>query len=325
MSKIIIILISFILLIAITLICSIKFISYKYNENIDLGQSQILTINTGDNLNKVANQLFTKKQEIFWFKHLAKYNKKDGQIKTGEFSIPQTVSIKKLLEIITSNNTINYQITIVPGSVKFQIENIFTGIDNLTGEAVVKAEGIYLPNTYFYKSGDSKQSILDRAEKQMDEYLNDTWNKKPENTLLKSKQEALILASIIEKETATPEEYCLVSSVFHNRLNKGMKLQADSTAIYGVTLGEKKFNRKLYEGDLQKNNEYNTYIIKGLPKSPISTPSKQAINCAINPDETEYLYFVANGTGGHTFATNITDHQNNVIAWRKFKKENNLK
>jgi UPF0755 protein len=160
---------------------------------------------------------------------------------------------------------------------------------------------------------------LDKAQEEMNKYLESAWEQRDLTIPLKNKQEALILASIIEKETSQEDEYKLVSSVFINRLQKNMKLQADSTAIYGVTNGEQPFSRKLYTKDLNKINDYNTYIKNGLPIAPICNPGKKAIDAVMHPENTDYLFFVADGTGGHVFSKTINEHEKNVIKWRKIK------
>jgi len=309
-----------ILIVLIAYIAISKSIKYQYIKSQPNVYEQILTISKGDSLSSVASQLFSNKKERFIFEKLAILNKQDSNIKTGEFLIPMNPSIKRILEIITSNNTINYRITIIEGYQKYQIEHLFDGIYNAIGDMPkIEKEGIFLPDTYYYKTGDTKIEILKRANKAMENYLNSAWENRAKNLPIKNKREALILASIIEKETAIKSEYKQIASVFINRLNKGMKLQADSTSIYGITNGERKFNRKLYKGDLAKKNSYNTYYIKGLPIGPICNPSREAINAALHPADTDYLYFVANGTGGHTFANSGKEHEHNVVKWRKIR------
>lgn len=322
MKKILTISLILILLAVAGAFALVKYINFQYKKPVALLEEQIITINKGDAISKISDNLFASDFNKIIFSKLAIVKGRDGDIKTGEFLIPKAASIKNILDIITSNNTINYKITIVEGYQKYQIRNIFTGIDNLSGEIPeIKKEGLFLPDTYLYKSGDTKESILNRAKDSMNKYLDEVWLKRDKTTPLKSKYEALVLASIIEKETSQEGEYKVVASVFINRLNKRMKLQADSTSIYGITNGEKKFNRKLYKGDLAKKNEFNTYYIKGLPKKPICNPSRKAIDAAVNPAKTKYLYFVADGTGGHVFSKTSKEHERNVVRWRKIKKK----
>ncbi|MFT7147151.1 MAG: UPF0755 protein, partial [Yoonia sp.] len=145
------------------------------------------------------------------------------------------------------------------------------------------------------------------------------WQSRADDLPLASPEEALILASIIEKETSVPDEHRQVASVFVNRLNLGMRLQTDPTVIYGITLGEGVLGRGLRQSELRGATPWNTYVIEGLPPTPIANPGKAAIEAALNPDTTEYIFFVADGTGGHAFATNLNDHNSNVAKWREIE------
>lgn len=316
LHKILLLSLFIILLISLGLSKSIK---YQYTRSV-VAEEQILIVNRGDSISSISNKLMLGDKSKFWFSKMARINGVDKVIKAGEFLIPEHASIKDLLDIISSNNTIDYKVTIIEGYQKYQIPEIFNGIENMYGEIpFISQEGVFMPDTYYYKTGATKDSVLKRANEAMENYLSDSWGNREKSIPIKTKREALILASIIEKETAQNDEYKLVSSVFMNRLKRGMKLQADSTAIYGVTNGEKKFNRKLFKGDLAKQNEYNTYYIKGLPKSPICNPGKKAIDAVMHPANTDYLYFVADGTGGHVFAKSGKEHERNVVKWRKIK------
>ena len=300
----------------------LKVVKHQYSRPIYVGE-QILTIKTGDTLDKIANKVFSQHRDKFWFKKISAIKKCDTEIKTGEFFISHEISIEGLLELISSNNTVDYKITIVEGFQKYQLEGMFGEINNLSGDIPeINHEGEYLPNTYFYKAGDSRESILKRAKNAMDDYLTESWKNRDRSILVETPRDALILASIIEKETAKADEYALVASVFMNRIRDGMKLQADSTAIYGLTHGNRKFNRRLFTGDLAKENKFNTYHIEGLPRTPICNPGKKAIDAVMHPAETNYLFFVANGSGGHAFSETNAEHNKNVKTWRSFKKRN---
>lgn len=295
-------------------------IEYQYSKKIDLTDQRILTVERGDSTRAISKKLFFNNKQSFLFSKIASIKGRDIKIKAGEFIIPEKSSIKDILDIVTSNNTINYKVTIIEGFQKYQIPSIFNGIDNTLGEMPpITQEGVFMPDTYYYKTGDSKKEILVRANKAMGEYLDKAWEGRDKNIPIKTKKEALILASIVEKETSQDDEYKIVASVFMNRLDKGMKLQADSTAIYGITNGKKKFNRKLYKGDLAKINKYNTYVVKKLPIAPICNPGKKAIDAVMHPADTDYLFFVADGTGGHVFTSSGKQHERNVIKWHKIK------
>jgi UPF0755 protein len=180
-------------------------------------------------------------------------------------------------------------------------------------------EGIYLPETYFFSYGDTRLSVLKRMEKAMREALSVAWSTKSKKINIKTVRDALILASIIEKETGDPGERYLVSSVFHNRLRLGLRLQSDPSVYYALTGGKGRLKRPLTRNDLLVKSKYNTYRIKGLPLGPISNPGKAALHAAVNPVKSDYLYFVANGRGGHFFSKSLKQHNRNVAKFRRLK------
>ncbi len=180
----------------------------------------------------------------------------------------------------------------------------------------IPAEGSLAPDSYEFKPGATVASILERMETAQSRILAKAWAERAAALPISSPEEALILASIIEKETGVPEERGQVASVFVNRLNKGIRLQTDPTVIYGITKGEGVLGRGLRQSELQRETPYNTYVIDGLPPTPIANPGRASILAALNPDDTPFIFFVADGTGGHAFADNLADHNRNVAAWR---------
>jgi UPF0755 protein len=194
------------------------------------------------------------------------------------------------------------------------------GLDGTIAE--IPPDGSLLPDTYHYSYGDKRSEILGRMTKAMDGALAELWAKRAADLPLTSPTEALILASIVEKETGVADERAHVASVFLNRLGKGMRLQSDPTIIYGLFGGEgKPADRPIYQSDLKKDTPYNTYMIKGLPPTPIANPGKDALEAVANPWKTQDLYFVADGTGGHVFAATLDEHNANVRRWRKLEAE----
>ena len=177
-----------------------------------------------------------------------------------------------------------------------------------------------MPETYTFSRSDSPKKIIAQAQKAMQDVLDQAWNERDKNLPLQSKYELLILASIVEKETGIGMERAQVASVFENRLRLGMLLQTDPTVIYAVTGGKEELNRSLTRKDLAIDSPYNTYKYAGLPPTPICNPGKEAIFAAAHPAETNYLYFVASGSGGHNFATTLSEHNENVRKWRELKK-----
>ena len=191
----------------------------------------------------------------------------------------------------------------------------------LTGE--VKREpknGTLMPDTYYYSYGDTKEDLLRRMQNAMKRTLEEVWQNRDPALPIKTVQEAVILASMVEKETARSEERGHIASVFHNRLRKGMKLQSDPTVVYALTDGRGELERNLTYRDLRIENGYNTYFVPRLPIGPISNPGRAALHAVLHPDKTEDLYFVANGKGGHLFSKTYVEHEQNVEQYRQLRK-----
>lgn len=239
-------------------------------------------------------------------------------IKAGEFIIPAYASNSDIMEILQDGKSKQRLVTIPEGFASIQVYERLLANEILTGEIEVPREGSILPNSYSFEKGETRVQVLARMTAAMDEALLDAWQNKSSNSAVKTAEEAVILASIIEKETALPEEYRTVASVYSNRLKKGMMLQADPTAIYPITNG-KPLGRKLLFSDLAKANDYNTYAKVGLPIGPIANPSKAAIEAALNPETTDYIYFVADGKGGHDFSKTYDEHKLKVEKWRTLR------
>ena len=195
-------------------------------------------------------------------------------------------------------------------------------IEAMAGKVeAVPAEGMLAPDSYDIEKGADRAALLTKMETAQAARLAEAWDARAEGLPYKTPEEALVMASIVEKETGVPEERGRVASVFLNRLEQGMKLQTDPTVIYGITKGEGVLGRGLRQSELRKETPYNTYVIDGLPPGPIANPGLESIRAALNPDKTEYLFFVADGTGGHAFAETLEEHNRNVEAWRKIEAE----
>ncbi len=242
-------------------------------------------------------------------------------LKAGEYAFAPNSSMKEVAELIASGVTLVHRITVPEGLSSTEIVALLMGADALDGDiSDVPPDGALLPETYHFHRGDARTAILDRMRQSMTEALAEAWEKRAENLPLKSPEEALVLAAIVEKETGVDGERALVAGVFANRLRKGMPLQSDPTVVYGITLGAAPLGRALTRKDLAKPTPYNTYQIKGLPPGPIANPGRAALEAAVNPAETEFFYFVAAGDGGHAFAKTLAEHNRNVAKWRKYQR-----
>lgn len=215
-----------------------------------------------------------------------------------------------------------YRISVAEGVTSWQIVEGLKSVDLLTGEvADLPAEGSLAPDSYEVRVGDKRSGVIAEMEKAQEVLVAAAWENRAEGIPLKSAEELLVLASIIEKETGLVGERRQVASVFTNRLVEGMKLQTDPTVIYGITKGEGVLGRGLRQSELRKRTEWNTYVIPGLPPTPIANPGRASLEAAGNPDTTKYIFFVADGTGGHAFAATLAEHNRNVAKWREIEAE----
>ncbi len=214
-----------------------------------------------------------------------------------------------------------YRIAVAEGVTSWQVMDALNSIDLLSGEISRPEEGSLAPDSYEVRAGDSRQSVIDRMQESQELLLAAAWEGRADGVPLNSPEELLILASIIEKETGVAEERRQVASVFANRLNRGMRLQTDPTVIYGVTEGVGVLGRGLRQSELRRETPWNTYVIEGLPPTPIANPGRASLEAAADPDQTDYIFFVADGTGGHAFAATLAEHNQNVAAWRKIEAE----
>lgn len=235
-------------------------------------------------------------------------------IKAGEFVIPAYASNSSIMSILQGGKSKQRLVTIPEGFASIQVYERLLSNEVLTGDIEVPREGSVLPDSYSFEKGETRAEILARMTAAMDDVLTEAWANKSEDSVVKTAEEAVILASIIEKETALPEEYRTVASVYSNRIKKGMMLQADPTFIYPITKG-KPLGRKVRKSDIEAVTGYNTYTKVGLPIGPIANPSKGAIEAALNPAKTDYLFFVADGKGGHDFSKTYKEHQEKVAKW----------
>ncbi|MCB2013260.1 MAG: endolytic transglycosylase MltG [Sphingobium sp.] len=242
-----------------------------------------------------------------------------GVIKAGEYLIPKGASNREILSIITEGVGINRFVTVPEGMPSILVYERLMAVEPLTGTIEVPAEGSVLPDTYAYDKGEPRADVLARMQAAMTKALDEAWANRSQRTVVKSKEEAVTLASIVEKETAISAERPTVAGVYSNRLRIGMMLQADPTIIYPITKG-KPLGRRIKRSEIAAKNDYNTYAMAGLPKGPIANPSLSSIEAVLNPADTSALYFVADGKGGHIFADTLEEHNANVKKWFEIRK-----
>ncbi|MBL8708650.1 MAG: endolytic transglycosylase MltG [Rhodospirillaceae bacterium] len=248
---------------------------------------------------------------------------KEQPLQAGEFRFPAGISQRGAMQVLIEGKSVLHRITIAEGLTVREIFAVLQQSPLLDGPLPPPPpEGSLLPETYFFVRGDARAAIVERMQGNMRETLAALWAQRaPELATIDSPEAAVILASIVEKETGLKDERARVAAVFHNRLRIGMPLQSDPTAIYGLTLGQEALGRSLTTSDLKAVNDYNTYVIPGLPPAPIANPGAAALQAVLNPMNTKELYFVADGTGGHAFAETLDQHNRNVAKWRKFLKQ----
>jgi UPF0755 protein len=298
---------------------------------LNIEQPELVTIQRGNSLNTIIGKFVSNQwiEPTDFEPLIRRFYPELTQIKVGTFELKPGMNFEQAISEIIHGQEYQLAITFIEGSTFKEWRQQFATAEHLEHvteemtEAEIakvlgieheKLEGLFLAETYHYSVGDSDLDILKRANSKLEKILNASWEQKQEKLPLKNQYEALILASIIEKETSVPSERERVASVFVNRLNKGMRLQTDPTVIYGM--GDR-YDGNIRKKDLRERTPYNTYVINGLPPTPIAMPGKASIMAAVNPEDSNYLYFVASGTGGHVFSKNLRDHNRAVQQYLK--------
>jgi len=243
-----------------------------------------------------------------------------GVIKAGEYRIPKGASNAEILAILQSGKAINYLLTIPEGMPSILVQERLMANRDLTGAVPVPPEGSVMPDSYAYQKGETRAAVLARMQAAMTRFMAAQWPRRSPEAVVKSPQEALTLASIVEKETALPAERPLVAGVYGNRLRQGIMLQADPTIIYPITKG-KPLGRRIRQSEIAAVNGYNTYTRVGLPEGPIANPGRSSIEAVLRPARTSALYFVADGKGGHIFADTLEQHNENVRKWYELRRQ----
>jgi len=235
---------------------------------------------------------------------------------------PASEEAPAIFEEVRAQADTRYRVAIAEGTTSWQIVEGLKAADVLEGEiAEVPPEGTLAPDSYEVAKGDTRASVIDRMTDAQEVLVAAAWASRAEDLPLANEQELLVLASIIEKETGVPDERRQVASVFENRLKRGMRLQTDPTVIYGITEGKGVLGRGLRASELRAATPWNTYVIEGLPPTPIANPGKASLEAAVDPAVTDYVFFVADGSGGHAFAKTLDEHNANVALWRQIEAE----
>lgn len=253
------------------------------------------------------------------FEVAAKFSGHGGALQSGEYEFPAQTSMFGAMDLLANGKTVKHRLTIPEGLTSDEVVALVTAAPALAGDAgPPPPEGSVLPETYIYSYGEQRRELIGRMQKAMTQALAQAWNDRRDDLYLTDPKQALILASIVEKESAKEDEREHMAGVFVNRLRLGMPLQSDPTVIYAIE-GDKshKLDRPLTHADLSVDSPYNTYATKGLPPGAIDNPGKSSLRAATRPQRTDDLYFVADGKGGHVFAQTLAEHERNVAAYRQ--------
>ncbi len=244
-----------------------------------------------------------------------------AKLKAGEYAIAAGSSIHDIVLLLQSGKTYQRRITIPEGLMSFEIVALINAAEAMSGEiTLIPPEGTLLPETYHYSYGDDRNKLIGRLQEAMQETLAALWEQRMENLPVATPEEAVILASVVEKETGLAAERAKVAGVFVNRLRLRMPLQSDPTVIYALTQGKARLERPLLRKDLEISSPYNTYKAQGLPPTPIANPGEESLRGVLHPEAHDYIYFVADGTGGHSFGKTLDEHLRNVARWRQIQK-----
>ena len=315
--------VNFLIVIFLVIASAVYWAKNQYQNEGPLKSDISFEVKKGDRFRNVSADL--AKQGIISnsviFNVWARYAKQDENLKFGNYLISSKSSMSEVLALITSGKAINEQITFPEGFTSYQIVERLKSNMELEGEVgPFPAEGSLAPNTYSYQKGDTRRNILKKMQEMQKDIINEAWISRSKDLPFDSRKEAIIIASIIEKETSRNNELKLVSGVIMNRLKAGIPLGMDSTIVYEFTKGNPKNMRSIKQSDIKKDSKFNTRKYSGLPPSAIGNPGKRAIEAALNPEKTDFFYFVADGSGGHAFSKTLKEHNINVAKWRKIEK-----
>jgi len=294
-------------------------------------EEQVFVVKSGEGLGVIATRLETEGliRDNRVMRAAARLEEANRTIKAGEYKLEPGLSVAEILDRLVEGKAIQYKITIPEGRTVAQALRLIEANDLLTGDMPegLPAEGSLLPDTYFFGRGMARQDLIAQMAKAQQDLLDELWESRQADLPLKTPEEAIILASIVEKETGNLNEQPEVAGLFVGRLKRGMRLQSDPTIIYAVSRGEPLYNertgkrRRIRRSEINAVNDWNTYQIDGLPKTPICNPGRASIAAVLDPPSTEYVFFVADGKGGHRFAKTNAEHERNVALYRQYERE----
>lgn len=303
-------------------------INYKYERAKDGPSEQVaFTVPRGAGLSSIAQSLEKEGfiESEFLFKAVTKLRGNEANFKAGEFYLSKNMSMAAVYDGLANGKAVLYPFTAAEGLTSAMIVRSLDAVETLEDDNPdIPAEGTLLPETYLTPRGMTQSQLLQKMALAQTQLLDEAWENRDPTIPVKTKEEAIILASVVEKETGIGMERGMVAGVFSNRLKRGMKLQSDPTIIYGITQGEP-LGRRIRRSEIDRRTDWNTYQIPALPKTPICNPGRDAILAVLNPEETDALFFVADGTGGHAFAKTLREHERNVAKWRKIQRERGLR
>jgi UPF0755 protein len=286
-----------------------------------LSEKKTVVIPHGASVHEIAGLLDSNGviYNAFAFRAAAKLLASD-QLKAGEYEFTPHQSMADAIAMMHDGRSVVHMFTVAEGLTSAEIVTLLKNNTLLTGDVATPAEGSLLPETYRYSYGDSRAGMVARMQKAMQEILTELWSARDTSISLTAPEQAITLASIVEKETGKVAERPRIAGVFYNRLRQNMRLQSDPTVIYAIVKMRGPMGRELEHGDLAFPSAYNTYASDGLPPGPICNPGRAAIEAVLHPEQNDFIYFVADGTGGHVFARDLAEHNQNVTKWNALQR-----
>lgn len=311
------------------LIAGYSYVNYRYETAPDPSAEAtvVFDVPRGSSLSSIASRLEAEGliNNANVFKLVTRLRGNEANFKAGEFALTPGSSMATIYNDLANGRAILYPVTAPEGTTSVQIVRVLDTIETLVDDnPSVPPEGTILPETYLTPRGMKQSDLLQKMADAQTALLDEIWDSRAADLPFETKLEAIILASVVEKETGIGMERDKVAGVFVNRLRRGMRLQSDPTIIYGITGGDP-LGRRIRQSEIDRKTDWNTYQIPGLPRTPICNPGEAAIRAVLNPAETDALFFVADGTGGHAFARTLREHERNVAKWRKIQRERGLR